>query len=274
MIHSRKPEQFHIVQEILTTTNSPTTWTDISLSKKLKGEVVIGYLFKSIKSQFDTWTRVLNLYTISEEYLTNKRKVIPLCTIQNTFLQWLESLAEDEHSKMFRNPPVKEWMDTKDNWIKKLSHKLSLKYKKPFEDCRSSVYYTIMKCYSKGHVYMGNLSYVSKAAENDIKLDYRFMTNRLTINHPAVVSFEQHTGGNKDGTDELKIIDLVGTVDPYHKESDFEELKADIIKDLRHVFSPREIDQIINARGYISMTIYRKLLKWQKAHKRRDYGNE
>ena len=194
MIHSRKKHQFTIKQQVLTNDNHPGEWTPKSLSDKINGEVVIGYLFKTVDGKFEAKTKVLNLYTIKEEYVCNPKKIIYAKTLSNAYIQWLETLIHDPESKVFRNPPVKEWMDTKDNWIKKLAGQLSKQYNKTYDDCLSSIHYSIMKCYSKGHVYMGNLSYISRTAHNDIKMDYRFMRNKLTTNNPCMSSLDEELG--------------------------------------------------------------------------------
>lgn len=272
MIYSRKNHQYQIVQQILTPESNPTLWTDDILNTMLNGEVIIGYLFRSKVGKFNVPIHILNLYTIDKKYLRNQNKIINNDTLTNTFVQWLDSLAEDAKSIMFRNPPVHEWMETKENWCKKLAHKLSVKYNKTYDDCLSSVYATVMKCYSKPHVYMGNLSYIEIAAHNDIKMQIRYMKNRLTGDHPLMISLDADVSEHDNGEDSvMKFQELIGKLDPFHEELDFNCLKQEIIDDLSEVFTPREIDQIINAPGYLTMYLYRKLNKWRKTHKRGDY---
>lgn len=274
MIHTRKSYQYQIVQKILTPDSNPSAWSEEELSNSLQQEVIIGYIFKNIKTKFDINTPVLNLYTIKEKYLENKNKIILLNDLRLAYLEWYTDSLTDPKSIKFKNPPIKCWMDTKDNWVKKLSNKIATKYNRPYEECLSSVNLTIMKCYSKGHVYMGNLNYIEKAANNDIRMEYRYERNRLTCDNPNTFSMDESAGGKDGEPSELTYHDILGKVDPYYEEQDFEVLKQDILNDLKDVFSDREIDQILNAPGYLTMTIYRKLLKWRKTHKPEDYQYE
>lgn len=273
MIPSRKAYQYKIVQFILSADNNPTMWDDDKLSELLKGEVVIGYLLRSKKSQFSIPVHILNLYTIKSKYVETPDKVLKAEDLKNVFLQWLDSLVEDSTSIMFRNPPIKEWMDTKENWCKKLAHKCVEKFNLPFDECLSTIYLSIVKCYNKGSVYMGNLSYIETAAKNDLKLKLRFWKNRLTGDSPNMMHLDAKVSevtGNED--DITTFHELIGKEDPWYKGLDFECVKDEIISDLKEVFSKREIDQIINMPGYLPMSLYRKLNKWRKTHKRSDYN--
>jgi hypothetical protein len=274
MIHSRKAHQFKITQEILNDDNHPLVWTEETLSRKTNNEVIIGYLFKNKMGQFGVEAPVLNMYTINPKYLSTPNKTISLSDLQCVYMDWLLNKVSNDRCLRFKNPPIKEWMDTKDNWVKKLANKLSNRYNRPYDECLSSVNMTIMKCYSKGHVYMGNLAYIETAADNDIKMEYRFNKNRLTCDNPITFSMDDNVEGTKDDSSEITYHDILGKVDPYYEEQDFEDFKATIIKDLKQVFSDREIDQILNAPGYLTMTIYRKLMNWRKKHKPEDYKHE
>lgn len=271
MVKSRKPYQYQIVQFVITDENNILNWTEEDFKKKLNNEVVIGYIYRLKGGKFGAKSHLLNLYTINQNQIQTKNKEIDLTTLQNKFIEWIGKLKDNPKTIMFRNPPVKEWMETKENWCKKLSHKLAQRYNLTFDECLSSVYMTVMKCYSKPHVYMGNLSYIEVSAHNDIKMNFRFMKNRLNTNHPNIISLDAEVSDITNEDNANTFHELVGKIDPYHEESDTEDLKQEIIKDLKLVFSEREIDQIINMPGYLTMSLYRKLLKWRKTHKRSDY---
>lgn len=264
-----------LVQYILSSDNNPTLWTDESLAEDLNGEVVVGYILKSKPGKFDTFVPIINLYTINIKYLDEETRalIINSHTLRNAFLQWLDSLVEDPNSIMFRNPPIKEWLDTKENWAKKVASTLSKTYNKPMDECLSSVYYVIMTCYNNPNVYIGSLNYISTAAHNKIKKEFEFMRNRLSGSHPAAIHLDaspsDFNGSLEDSVESFH--EIIGKADPFYAQEDFKELKALIMADLRKEFSEREIDQIFNRPEYLPNSVYRKLLKWRKNHKIEDY---
>lgn len=271
---SRKAHQLQIVQYILNAENNPSIWTPDSFNKMLKGEVVIGYLLKNKKSKFDSFVPILNLYTINPKYLHTKNKLLSFIDIQNAFRQWLEDLNQDTDSMIFRNPPIKEWLDTKENWCKKLAHKLSGPFNLPYEECLSTLYMSILKCYSKSHVYMGNLSYIETTVRNDLKMRLRFLQNRLTGDSPLAIHLDaciSDMGGGEDSA--ATFHEVIGKIDSYHKELELKEILEEVTIDLKKEFSEREIDQILKVPNltFLSMSLYRRLHKWRKNHKRSDY---
>lgn len=275
MIYSRKDYQMQIVQYVLSPENNPTLWTEESLKENLKGEVVIGYILKNKQINATTVVPIINLYTINPDYLEydSKNKIISAKTLSNAFLQWLESLAEDPKSILFRNPPIKEWLDTKENWAKKTAIILSKTYNKPMDECLSIVYYVIMVCYNNDNVYMGSLNYITTAAHNEIKKEFEFMRNRLTGSNPMAINLDaspsDFNGSLEDTVDSFH--ELIGKDDPFYEGMEFEQMRDLVMKDLRKEFSEREIDQIFSRPEYLPNSVYRKLLKWRKTHKLEDY---
>lgn len=275
MIPSVKEHNMKLVQFVLTADNNPLKWTEESLKESLRGQVIVGYILRNDTGKFETITPILNLYVIQAKYLVEESvsSIITLAAVQQVFRQWLESLMEDSNSIMFRNPPIKEWLDTKENWAKKLASTLSKSYNKPVDECLSTVYYVIMSCYNNSGIYMGSLNYISVAAHNNIRKEFDYMKNRLTGNHPMAVHLDASPGdfnGNNEESVE-SFHELIGKADPFYEQQEFNELKNLVLEDLGKEFSKREIDQIFNMPEYLPNSVYRKLLKWRKEHSLEDY---
>jgi len=265
--------KLHMINIVLSSTNNPILWTDSDLSKLTRNEVVVGYLLKSAKIESD-YRSILNLYIIDADQLLPTHKIINALTLKHVFLQWTESLAEDSRSFMFRNPPLDKWLETKRNWVKKITGILSATYYKTYDDCLSTLYTTILVCYNRGDIYIGNLHYLVVATNNRLKMDHRYMKNRLTGEHKEAVHLDAAPSDfNNDLENSISSLhEIIGGVeDPYIKEYDTYEIFKSIKTDLLKEFSEREIDQIVNAPGYLPNTLYRKLLKWRKSHKKEDY---
>lgn len=267
-LKSRKYNQMQITQIILQLDNNPNLWTDEYLNEYLKGEVIIGYLLEQKTGQFGVCVEKLNLYTIKPEFC-NTKDTISASTLQCYYLQWLVDLREDQYARCFKNPPFRQWFETKENWVKKEASRLCAKYNRDFNETLSDCIWVCMKCAAMPKVYLGNLGYLSTACENEIKMDHRYRKNRLMEGNPAVISLDAElptSEGTLDGHD------IYGTIDPEHAELDFECKKADILSVLQLDFSEREIDQILNNAGFLPNNIYRRLLAWRKENKRSDYG--
>lgn len=271
----------NMVQVIINAENNPITWTEEDLLTYTNRKVVVGYLFKNMMSQFGTTGFILNLYTINPFFLETREAMVSLNTLQNAFLQWIDMLSESDQPAanimLFKNPPITEWLDTKENWVKKLASKLSITYQKPFDECVSAIHFIIMKCYNSGNVYMGNLTYLEVASHNKIKLEMRYMKNRLTGEHPDARHLDATIddfggGGDYDGDKPQSLHEVLGGKrDDIYLLEDYEALREAIIDDLLKTFSPREIDQILNNPKQLPMPLYRKLNAWRKEHKLEDY---
>jgi len=265
--------KLHILSVMLTSDNNPLKWTDKDLSRITNRHSIVGYLLKTVKINTESHS-VLNIYVIKPELVSENDKVINAQLLRNVFMQWLESLIEDPKSYMFRNPPLDKWLETKQNWIKKVTGKLASSYNKTYDDCLSSLYTTILHCYNKSDIYIGNLHYLVVAANNRLKVEYRYMLNRLSGEHPNAIHLDacpsDFNGGLENSVSSLHEI-IGGAEDPYIRDDRNREMMEAIKADLREEFSEREIDQIVNAPGYLPNSLYRKLLKWRRTHKREDY---
>lgn len=258
---------------VLDLENNPVVWTPSKLTELVHGNVVVGCLVKNTSRTGDL-TPVLNLYYIDDSKVLNKATILTQPVLGNIFKQWLEAIIEDEKSFMFRNPPLDLWLDTKDNWVKKITIKLSTMYTTPYDDCLSTVYDTLVKCYNRGDVYMGNLNYLSTAIHNNIKLDYRYLKNRWHGGHQDAIHLDANVSDFNASADEgvTTLHEIIGgQLDHDPVEQREKDMLSTIMSDLKREFSPREIDQIINHQATLPMTLYRKLLKWRKEHTREDY---
>lgn len=256
----------------LTIDDNPVRWTDEHFSNMLDGQVAVGCLVKNTSRQ-DDLKPVLNIYIISPNKVEDTSKIITRETLGSIFLQWLETIITDSKSFMFRNPPLDLWLDTKDNWIKKITNRVAELYGIDYDECLSTIYTTLLNCYSRGDVYMGNLNYLNTAIHNTVRLEYRFMKNRLHGNHPNAIHLDANMNdfsGSDEGITTLHEL-IGGQEDDYHHNSKYDFMLEEIMDDLRQVFSEREIDQIINYPKLLPMPTYRRLLKWRKEHTREDY---
>lgn len=273
-IPSREEYKPRIVQFIITPDNNPSIWTDEIFTELIHGEVSIGYIFKIKQVTFDTPVFILNLYTINPIYLETPDSVISLSALKGTYFQWLETLTKDQHSIIFRNPPIKEWLDAKEAWVMKLAYSLSKTYHKQFDDCMSTIYMIIMKCYNSGRVYMGNLTYIEIASHNAIKMEIRYMKNRLHGEHPYCVhldaTFEDFGMVSDDQPQSLHEI-IGGQRDEHYVNEDYDAFREKVINDLLRKFSPREVDQILNNPRQLPLPLYKRFNAWRKSHKMEDY---
>ena len=275
-IKSQEISKYYIEQIILTDDNNPEIWNEQYYKETIcHGDKCIGYLFNLKEAtNIVSKLKVLNLYLIKPEYYLED-------SIENDELKeklklFEANCAEGEKytNKMnvFRNPPLKNWMDTKENWCKKLAHKLTQQFNLTFDDALSEVYYTVVKCYSKSFVYMGNLGYIQTAAYNNIRMHYRTEVKKLNQDYNGCESLDQKISTSNNDNEEVKLIDAIPAEKDFElKEFEYNELEQDCKDLLSDTFSPRDIDQIIkNGAGYLPMNIYRKLLRWRKQHNEKE----
>ena len=261
--------QMSIISQILTKENNPNCWTDSTLGTILKKNVIIGYLLRVNENK----DFVLVLYIISPDFLETEDSIITLSVLTNAFKQWLESLILDKTSILFRNPPIKEWLDSKDNWIKKVTSKLSKAYNKDYDECLSTLYMIILECYNKKTIYLGSLNYLFITANNAIKKEFNYMRNRLCLSNPKMLALDagpcDFNASLEDSVESFH--ELIGGDDPFYKNLEFLETEKLVMQDMRNTFSEREIDQILNRPKFLPNSVYRKLLKWKKEHSLSDY---
>lgn len=258
----------------LTIDNNPASWskTDFRQYVRDRDVVIVGYFFKNKGST--TLKLNVNLYLINKVKVKDDNQIIELNHLKNVFLQWVESLIENPKSYMFRNPPLDLWLETKDNWMKKVANKLSTSYNKPYDECLSSLCLVITELYQKKTIYLGNLHYIIVSANNQMRLEYRYMLNRLHGGHPDAIhldaAFSDFGANDEEGITSLHEV-IIGAEDEMHKNEKLHDKITKIMNDLKEDFSEREIDQIVNQSGFLPMSLYRRLLKWRKTHKLEDY---
>lgn len=268
-IKSQEVSKYYIKQLLLNEDFNPETWTEEEYNNIIcHNDKCIGYLFSTKEGvKFADASKVLNIYLIKPKYFTNDG-----ITKDELSRQWRDFLircdTETHHSKrnIFKNPPIEQWIDTKENWCKKLASKVSTQFGWTFDEALSEVYLTVMKCYSKGHVYMGNLGYIQTSVYNDVRMAIRFNKNRLNQDSGLVDSLDQ-TVIESDNDDSISLIECVGQEDEALKEVEYADFEKEVKDVLGKAFSPREIDQILSQRaGYLPMNLYRRLIKWRNQH--------
>lgn len=274
MIKSREANKFFIKQFVISEEDeNPETWSKEFYEGLTKDNAIIGYLYKVTKpTALIAAGKVLNLYLIKREYYDEAE-----VSRQELVDAWFTFLVKCETSKghdinVFKNPPAKQWLETKENWCKKLASKIAEQYHWSYDDALSEVYYIVLKCYNKGRVYMGNLGYIQTACTNSVLMSLRYNRNRLNGMNPKVQSFEVPVGEDKDGA-VITLGETLGVEDPFYAEHDAAEFREELMQVLRKSFSDREIEQIINQpqKGYLPMQLYRRLLKWRKEHSVKEF---
>lgn len=267
-IKSKEISKYYIKQLILSDDNNPDNWNESDFNIICEYDNCIGYLF-SVKEgvKFAPPARILNLYLIKQEYFPNK--LVTIEEIKEKYdLFVYKCNTEIHHSRLnvFRNPPIEQWIDTKENWCKKLAGKISKQFKWTFEEALSEVYLTIMKCYYKPHVYMGNLGYIQKSVYNNVLLQLRY--NRIRVNQDSKLCLSLDAEYENDDGDTVTLKELLGKDEEGYKEIEYQDFEKDVKELLLNSFSEREIEQIFNVRaGYLPMNLYRRLIKWRGKHK-------
>lgn len=268
----REASKYFIEQLIISEDNTPDKWTMNEFNLFTKKNACIGFLFSVKKGvKFGPDVKVLNLYLINPEYIVDANNdPIELSFIVAQWFKFLDNLSNNDvkHKMVFRNPPIKYWLDTKENWCKKQADYVTKKYGWRFDDALSEVYYTVMDLFQKGHVYMGNLGYISNSVANNVKMNHRYNKNRLNGSNPLVISgdqtYEEYCGKESNL---CSLWDQIGKEDDHVIQDRYEQFEKDLRALMLQDFSNREIDQIFTqTAGYLPMNLYRRLLKWRKQH--------
>lgn len=263
-------KKLHILTLMITEDDNPLKWTD--LSSITNNHTVVGYLLKNKGKVLPYAT--LNLYLLNSTVISEPNKEISLEDLRTYYLQWKDSLEEDPKSFMFRNPPLEEWLYTKENWVKKIAYKLSQSYNQSYDECLSSLYMTILKCYKKNNIYIGNLHYIIVAVNNFMRVEHRYMRNRLHGGHPDAIHLDAVPSDFNEGLNDsiASLHEIIGgPTFADLEEEHYKKILEELMTDLKEQFSPREIDQIVNTPGFLPMPLYRRLLKWRKSHRLEDY---
>ena len=276
-IKSKEPNKFYIEQIILSEDNNPEVWSKAEFKDALfqsicKHDKLIGFLFSVRQDVKFGLVKILNMYLIKPNYYDKPEITLDeLVIAYNLFLEKVKT--ETHHNKMvvFKNPPIKQWIDTKENWCKKQATKVAAQFGWDFDEALSEVYYTIMKCYAKEHVYMGNLGYIQTAIFNNVRMCIRYNKNRLNGMSANVESLDQIMFESDEG-ESISLSDILGYEDENFKRLEYEAFKKEVIDALANSFSPREIDQILKQKaGYLPMNLYKRLTLWRKKHSREEF---
>ena len=274
-LKSKFAHKFYIKQFIINNI-SCQEWMDRYYSDITKNTAIIGYLF-SVKEgdTINSEARVLNLYLIDRNYYNGQE-----VTMNNLTQSWelflLKSNTEKNHKNknVFLNPPIQQWLDSKNNWCKKVASQLSKQYNWEFDEMLSEVYYAIMYCYSKGTVYMGNLGYIKTAINNFVLMSIR--RNKTRVNQDSGLALSLNTIMTEDSDDEsLTLMDMLESNEVIDANVEYNELKTKVMVALKKHFSDKEIDQLFNTKPVLlPMGLYRRLLHFRHTHKLEDIYDE
>lgn len=270
-IYKRDPAKYFIETVIINDNNNPGIWNEEKLNKITNGHIIVGYLFTTKNGAFNELGHILNLYLINKKYY--RKDIITLEMLKTAYHTFLVKCKEytdpNQYAKrnVFQNPPIEEWLRTKDNWCKKIAHKIMEFGSYTMLEAMSEIYNTIVRLYNKPHVYMGNLSYVQTAIFNDLKMSHRKEKVYITGNNENVMSLDAVIEVGKD-SDAITLYEIIGIEDSAHREQDYKDFENDCRELLRTEFSDREITQIFTQKaGYLPMNIYRRLLNWRANNK-------
>lgn len=277
MIKSKFADKFFIKQYIIND-KEVSDWLNTNWAHINQDNRVIGYLF-SVKegNNLNSDIEVLNLYLINTKYYVGN--VVHANELKSDWDLFSFKVSEEVSYKrkiVFKNPPIKEWIATKENWCMKLAHKVSKQYQWSFDDTLSEVYYTIMRLYNRGNIYMGNLGYIENAVNNAVKINIRDNKNKLLLSNENVVSLNSPIN-NED--EDITFSDIIAAPEEVDDNILYQELRDNVIKLLSQRFSPREIDLLLKVdkkeqRTLLSPQLYNKLLHWRMSHNPMEVINE
>lgn len=237
-------------------------WED-KFSKEVNNSSIIGYLFYSRPNKFGEDSLLLNLYLINNsQYKGN--------TISREIINrdW-EVFFNNPKSRVWKNPPIDIWLNTKNNWCKKIATKFSEQFNTSFEEILSDVYYSVIICYNKPNVYMGSLNYISKVIYNTILMNIRSNKHINDISLNTVISMDKD-----DNEITLEDLQIDENDDCGQSDLEFRDTYNKTIKALKLTFSNREIEQIVNNNPlYLDRNIYSRLLKWRMKHTSKEILN-
>ena len=261
--------KFYIKQFIIND-NSFQEWANNNLEDILSKDVIIGYIFnvKKVKD-FTEPPIILNLYLIdkSKEYT----KSISIDKLQDAWELFFSKIDKNKKDfvSVFQNPPFENWLDTKDNWCKKIANEISRTFNWSYEEALSETYIAILKCYHKGNVYLGNLNYLKKSVYNSVLVSLRKNKHKLFCSNGNAISLDTAIGTDNDHeSNEIYLSDMIASDVKQTEESlEYQMLFKQVKELLSKTFSEREIDQIINYKSiYLPQNLYKRLCDWRKKH--------
>lgn len=254
--------KFYIKQFNISNT-SFQDWINTEWNRIKDTQSMLGYLFANNGSN-----DILNLYLIDK---SKYKDSIPMEVFTDDWKLFLFNIVKGQtgfKAAVFKNPPIELWLDTKDNWCKKLASRLSKQYDLTFEEALSHVYMSIMKCYNKGNIYMGNLNYITHSAVNNILMEIRHNKKRINQDSGLACSLHQTIGIDSTEDCEITLLDLIAAPDELTTELDYQNALKKATQLLSQSFSQREIDQILSVTqvSHLPTNIYRRLLNWRSKH--------
>ena len=256
----RKLNKFYI--KPLDITNMSFQEFEVTMQDILKDDKLVGYFYDGKKPE-----KTLNLYLIKRKYYDGPE----ICISDYTWKLFLSKTPESNNYLLFENPPIELWLDTKNNWCKKIASILSKKFDMKYDEALSHLYMAVVKCYARGLAYMGNLSYVYKAAYHEILMYKRFCKKRfITENNTGnTISMNTVIDTSSDGEDITLEDALPAPEDVSETSLGYRELLQNCKDLLSDSFSPREIEQIILLEGSetsLPINLYARLARWRNKH--------
>jgi hypothetical protein len=234
----------------------------------LVNDAIIGYIFNTKKvKNFAETPIVLNLYLIDKNKSYNKSiSEEKLGNAWELFFNKYDNCKKD-YVAIFQNPPIENWLDTKDNWCKKIANEISRTFSWSFEEALSETYIAILKCYHKGNVYLGNLNYLKKSIYNSVLMTLRDNKKKVFCSTGKALSLDTPIGTDTENN-ELYLSDMIADEVEANEESlDYQFLLKNVKSLLSKTFSEREIDQILNYKTiYLPTSLYKRLCDWRKKH--------
>ena len=148
-----------------------------------------------------------------------------------------------------------------------------------FDEALSEVYYTIMILYNRSTIYMGNLTYIERAVNNNIKMAFRKMKVNVSIEAGNAVSLNTPITEGSSDDNELTISDMIASPDVIESNLSYEVTYNKTMELMLKKFSKREIDQILRAplhgkSDFLDKTLYDKLRHWRMGHNPKEVTNE
>lgn len=259
-IKTKHLDKFFIEQFVINDDNFNKFKDDNMLKNLLYDNAIVGFIFTNKNMKFSSVT-VLNLYLIKRDYYDGYE-----VTLDALSVNW-ELFFQDKKEIVFENPPIKLWLDTKDNWCKKLANRFAKQFDKTYSEMLSEVYYTIMRLYKKGTVYMGNLGYIERSVYNSILCRLRLNRKRVNQDSGLAVSLDAIISDDNDD-ESLTLEDMIAYDDSYDEDNiTYNETKENCLKLLRESFSDREINIILTTNATVMpRTIYERLRYWRSKH--------
>lgn len=233
-----KSNKCYIERIKLTDTDNPNTWFERNENKF----TIIGYYLK------DT---LLTLYLLNN---INYSKKISLDKLKEAYNHHIKTGIT-----IFHNPPIEEWILTKENWCKRIADKVSKQFNMTFDDALSEVYFNIVTLYKNPKVYIGSLLYIQRSIYNRILMNIRYAKRRLQM-----TSLDEIV--NIDDEGEMSLGDIIGEEDTFPTELEYKEEIEGIKQIMKKSFSDREINEICNYTINSNHPLYRRLLSWRKKY--------